>query len=250
MESATQQGKNRTGLQMSPKHAKALLDGASRTVPSSAGDDSAYAALRESYVREADALGSIPPPGTAKGALKSGLQMLTGDRPQVLIDKIAERLAYERSGVRLYDAFLAKLRGADRDLGPVELETALRMQSEELAHFHLLVEALERLGADPTAQTPCADLVGVQGSGFMQALSDPRTSVAQCVDVLLALEAGDNGGWELLIALARECGQDELAGRFDVALREEAEHLATVRHWAQELVLGSVRRGTEAARLS
>jgi hypothetical protein len=250
MESATQQGMNRTGLQMSPKHAKELLDGASRTVPSSAGDESAIAAMRQSYIREADALGSIPPPGTAKGLLKSGLQMLTGNRPQVLIDKIAERLAYERSGVRFYDAFITKLRGSDRDLGPVTLETALRLQAEELAHYHLLVESLERLGADPTAQTPCADLVGVKGVGFMQALSEPRTTVAQAVDTILAIEAVDNDGWELLVALAREAGQDELAQRFQVALQEESEHLATVRQWARELVLGAAHMGSQAARLS
>lgn len=250
MESATRQGMNRTGLQMSPKHAKELLEGAGRTVPSSAGDESAIAAMRQSYIREADALGTVPPPGTAKGLLKSGVQMLTGNRPQMLIDKIAERLAYERSGVRFYDAFITKLRSADRDLGPITLETAIRIQSEELAHFHLLVEALERLGADPTAQTPCADLVGVKGLGFMQALSEPRTSVAQSVDVILAIEAADNDGWELLIALARESGQDELAQRFETALQEENEHLATVRQWARELVLGAARMGSEAARLS
>lgn len=250
MERATQQGMNRTGLQMSPKDAKALLEAAARIGPSSAGDESALAALRESYGREADALGSIPPPGTAKGLLKSGVQMLTGNRPQVLVDKIAERLAYERSGVRLYDAFLAKLRASDRELGPIALETVVRLQAEELAHFHLLTEALERLGADPTAQTPCADLVGVQGVGFMQALTEPRTSVAQAVDVLLAVEAGDNGGWELLVALAHETGQDELAERFQAALDEENEHLATVRGWARDLVLGAARMGTQAARLS
>jgi rubrerythrin len=249
MESSTKQGMNRTGLQMSPKDAAVLLEAPERYPPTARGDESALAAARQSYAREADALGSIPPPGTAKGLLKSGLQMLTGNRPQVLIDKIAERLAYERAGVRMYDAYLAKLRAAGES-GPVDVATVERIQAEELAHVHLLAEALERLGADPTAQTPCADLVGVQGIGFVQALTEPRTSVAQATETILYVELADNDSWALLAQLARECGQDELAERFAVGLREEEEHLAAVRGWAQRLALESVRMGSTAARLS
>ncbi len=249
MESATRQGMNRTGMQMSPKDSAELLEAPTRYPPTSQGDESALAAARQDHAREADALGTIPPPGTAKGLLKSGLQMLTGNRPQVLIDRIAERLAYERAGVRMYDAYLAKLRAAG-DGGPIPVEAVERIQAGELAHVHLLVDALERLGADPTAQTPCADLVGVQGMGFLQALTEPRTSVAQATATLLYVELADNDSWALLSHLARECGQDELAQRFDAGLREEEQHLALLREWTRQLALGAVHAGSPAARLS
>ena len=40
--------------------------------------------------------------------LKTALNKLTGVSPEMLIDKLGERLAFERTGVRLYEALLAK----------------------------------------------------------------------------------------------------------------------------------------------
>jgi hypothetical protein len=37
-----------------------------------------------------------------------GLDILKGESPQILLDKLGERLAFERTGARLYDAFITK----------------------------------------------------------------------------------------------------------------------------------------------
>jgi ferritin-like metal-binding protein YciE len=50
-------------------------------------------------------------------------------------------------------------------------------------------------------------------------------------------ELADNDGWRLLIKLAREMGQDEMAGRFQAALEEEDRHLASLRTWMEEICL-------------
>ncbi len=250
MESSTQQGMNRTGMQMSPVDAKALLSGTERTVPSSPGDASAIAALRQSYAREADALGTVPVPGTMKGALKSGVQMLTGNRPQLLIDKLAERAAFERTGTRLYDALLAKCELRADEIGRDHYERLVAIRDEEARHFGLVTEAIVRLGADPTAQTPCADLAGIEGMGLLQAVSEPRTTVVQSLHAVLIAELADNAGWELLIKLADECGQDEIARSFEPALAAEQTHLAEVKQLVEQLTLGARRLGSEAARLS
>ena len=250
MESSTRLGSNRTGLQMSPADAKQLVEGAERTVPSSAGDASAMALLRQSYVREADALGTVPPPGSVKGLLKSGVQMLGGNRPQVLVDKLAERLAFERAGTRLYDAVLAKCAVRAEELGQGEIARLAEIRDEEARHALLVMEAIETLGADPSAQTPCADLVGVQGLGLLQSITDPRTTIAQSLNSLLVAELTDNAGWELLIRLADESGQAEMARRFEDALAAEQRHLGTVKSLVEELTLGARRMGSAEARLS
>lgn len=234
---ATRLGINRTGLQMSPQHAKEMLE-ASGTLESGAQgkqsqtpDGEALSATRLEYIASADPLGSVPAPATLKGAAKSGAKMLTGRRPQVLIDKLAERLAFERGGTRLYDAVYAKAVAHKDELNQVSAEELLEIRNSEARHALLIKECMETLGADPTAQTPCADLVGVECAGLLQAVTDPRTTLAQTLHAALAAELIDNEGWEDLMALASELGHDDMANRFKTALDEEAVHLTKVRNW-------------------
>lgn len=77
-------GMNRTGIQMSPVDSKAMQDVEPGMLADDGGDDSALAEMRNSYIADADALGSIPLPGTFTGAVNMGRQMLKGDSPQIL----------------------------------------------------------------------------------------------------------------------------------------------------------------------
>jgi hypothetical protein len=63
-----------------------------------------------------------------------------------------------------------------------------------MRHFELVRCTIEMMGCDPTAQTPCADLVGVETLGLVQVLTDPRTTVAQCMNAILTAELADNAG--------------------------------------------------------
>lgn len=231
MKNATKMGSNRTGLQMSPLDAKRLLENTAMTTPPSGGPD-LLMALRGDYIDEAGVVGTVPPPGTVTGVVKSGAEMLTGDRPQVLIDKLGERLAFERGGTRLYDALLAKCGGGAAALdAEVPLDVLERFRNEEAAHALMIAAALEKLGADPTAMTPCADLVGVESQGLMQAITDPRTTLSQSLHAMLVAELADHQGWQLLIALAEQMGHDGLAHDCRTAFEEEERHLASIRAW-------------------
>jgi hypothetical protein len=240
VEKAEQLGmKNRTGMQMSPRHGRALLetlhDMGGIPTPTPSDDTTAAEQLRAGYIEEADALGEIPVPGTLKGVAKSAGKMLKGEHPQVFVDKLAERMAYERGGTRLYDGALTKFRAAARIGGDGNATDAITLQrleeirEQEAEHFALLNDCLEELGCDPTASTPGADLVGVQTIGLLQAMTDPRTSPTQCLNVLLAAELIDVAAWELLIDLAGQLGHDEMAQRFQVAFEQEQTHLDSVR---------------------
>jgi ferritin-like metal-binding protein YciE len=241
MEDPTKLGHNRTGMQMSPLQSEMLLktarDAAVIAEPVDPDQPEALllAELRREYINEAEALGSVPPPGTLSGALKSGAAMITGKRVQVFIDKIAERMAYERGGTRLYDAALVKV-AALAGGTPVTLERVKQIRNQEAEHAEILRQALVSLGADPTAQTPCADLVGVQSMGLMQAITDPRTSLPQTLSSLLAAELIDVASWEMLSRLASSLGHDELAQHFDRALEQENEHLRTISGWYEGLL--------------
>jgi rubrerythrin len=236
VDTKTRMGMNRTGNQTSPTRARRMVDEAARTAPPHDGER--LSGTREGYIAESEPVGTVPLPGTVKGAASTALEKLTGKRPEVLIDKLGERLAFERSGTRLYDALLAKFRAAPEGLPGVSQEQLRRFRDEEASHFNLVADALDRLGADPTAQTPSADVTGVSSLGLLQAIDDPRTTLPQALQVLLMAELIDNDGWEFLIELTQELGQDELAEDFRRALEEERVHLSEVRRWAQEAVLG------------
>lgn len=129
--------------------------------------------------------------------------------------------------------------------GESPLQTLQRIRGEELQHFRMLCEEVERMGGDPTSQTPCADVSATAAMGIVQVVTDPRTTLAQCLNAILTAEMTDNAGFELLITLAEQAGQDELAGKLLGALAQEQEHLAVIKGWLTALSLRAA--GTDAA---
>jgi hypothetical protein len=237
MEKSTEVGLNRTGVDMSPIDTKEMLALSRATPPSSGGDEMSMAAVRREYNAEAEELGSIPPPGTLKGVASTAVQKLTGKNPEAFIDKLGCRLAFERTGVRLYDALIAKCSTAPGADVQVPLDTLWTFRNQELQHFKLVEAAIRSIGADPTAQTPSADVDGVASMGLIQVLTDPRTSVAQCLEAILIAELADNDAWHMLILLAEKMGMNDMARDFRIALNEEDNHLMHVRQWYKQLVL-------------
>lgn len=246
MENRTELGMNRTGMQVSPIDQKKMREVTELTVPSSEGDESALNALRAEYIAEADPVGTVPPPGTMKGIAKTGAKMLTGKRPQVFVDKLGERLAFERTGTRLYAALIGKCEVPYEGPNVIEVDTLLHFQQEEAAHFALVKQCIEQLGGDPTAQTPCADVAGVESMGLLQVITDPKTTINQSLHAILVAELTDNAAWEELIALAREMGHEDMAARFEEAAVHEAEHLETVKQWHLEATLQEARAKSKA----
>jgi rubrerythrin len=229
----TDLGGNRTGVQTAPARTKEMLE---NTAAVAADPDGAreIAATRAELSRNAPPVGTMPLPGNLKGAAQTAVKALKGEKAAVFLDKLAERLAFERTGVRLYEAILAKVPASRTSKGTFSVEELRRFCDEELAHMHLVKEAIEKVGGDPTAMSPCADLKGVEGMGLVQVVTDPRTTLTQCLEALLVAELADNDGWKILIAMAEAIGQDDLAGRFTEALAEEDQHLLSVRTWIAE----------------
>ena len=246
MKEQSSMGMNRTGVQMSPLNTSDMKSGMPASMPSPMpGDETALADMRSSYIAEADPVGSVPLPGTMTGAFTTGASMLKGKEPQVLLDKLGERLAFERTGTRLYDALITKFKAVEDNPTSMTLAELQEIRQDELKHFVLVSQAIEAMGGDSTAQTPCADVTGVEAMGLMQVLTDPRTTIAQSLDAILVVELADNAAWEMLIALAEANGQDQMIDGFAAALEEERTHLQLVRKWCEEAVLGtSVSQGT------
>jgi len=224
-------GHNRTGIGTAREFSDAMLEGTSEFLPSAVGDERDIARVREDYAKDADPLGSVPPPATLGDAVRTAAQGIRGLRPTQFIDKLGERLAFERSGVRLYEALLSKFSVfGSFEGGPTRDELELQMR-EEYEHFRMLTEAVTSVGGDPTVVTPSADLHATMTKGILEVMVDPRTTFVQCLEALLVVELADNECWESLTELAQQSGARELATAFDAAREEEAEHLENVRTW-------------------
>lgn len=237
MKEEAQMGMNRTGIQMSPIDTKAMQSIPQKEGHPASGDEAAASEMRAAYISTADQVGSVPMPGTMKGAVKTGASMLTGNDAQLFLDKLGERLAFERTGTRLYDALITKIEALG-DTGTVNSADLRHIRNEEARHFMMVTKAIESLGGDPTSQTPCADVAGVEAMGLVQVITDPRTTLAQSLHSILVAEMTDNAGWEMLIAMARDQGHEQIANEFTTALENEREHLQKVQQWFEEATLG------------
>lgn len=237
MEDKTRLGVNRTGMQMAPFEGPQQVDYAGAVPADAPGGSQAMAAARTAYIQEADRIGSVPLPGTVKGVVQATLGKIQGKAPEVLFDRLGQRLAFERTGTRLYEAAATKAEAAQPAVQAELCEDLRRICRQEHAHFLLLQSAMRTLGGDPTAQTPCADASAVASLGLMQVVTDPRTTVNQCLDALLTAELTDEAGWELLVAVAEQAGHAAMAESFRQPMAQEEEHLQTIKRWLTERVL-------------
>lgn len=229
----TDLGANRTGVQTAPARTRKMAEN-TEAVPAAPLEANALALARAELSQQAPPVGTMPLPGNLEGVAKAAAKALKGEKATVFIDKLGERLAFERTGTRLYEAVLAKFPASRTTEGTLTVDEVRRFRDAELRHMHLVREAIEAVGGDPTAQTPCADVAGVQAMGLVQVVTDPRTTLTQCLDAILTAELADNDGWKTLIALAEAMDQPGLARRFADALAEEDHHLASVRAWLAE----------------
>lgn len=234
MKEAAEFGLNKTPAQLNPAMTQAMIEGYEEFPPHC--EDRAMDAftMRKSYIESSEQLGAVPLPSTLKGAVSTGVQAIKGNSPSVMIDKLGERLAFERSGVRLYDALITKCQSAEPVL---DVSTLEQFRNDEAEHFALVQDCIVSMGGDPTAQTPGADSSGMAAMGLMQVMNDPRSSISQCVEAILMAELADVAAWELLIELVDEAGLSEYVDKFQQAKQTEDQHMQTMKDWLQSLTL-------------
>ena len=240
MKKPTDTGGNRTGIKTSPAESKKTIEGADAGTPveMTSTDPVELHSMRAKYSESASPIGSMPPPGTLRQSAKAAVKTLTGKHMNVFVDQLGARLAFERTGTRIYEALLVKLEAASvHDGGPTR-DDLEHIRDEELAHAAMLIDCFEEIGADSTAVTPAADVQAVASCGIVQIVADPRTTLTQALEAVLTAELTDVESWQLLADMAGKLGQEDMANRFNRAFHEEQEHLIKVRDWLSSSLLG------------
>ena len=211
MRQSAQQGNNQTGMLAAGERGQEMLEGTPEFRPSSPGSAQAIAAVRMAYAQEGEGLGETP--------------------PTLLMDKLGERLAFERAGARLYEALLSKYEAYGSFDGGPSGDELLHILTEEYEHADVLEAAIKTLGGDPTVLTPSANLTANISAGLPQVMTDPRTNLLQSLEAIVVAELADNECWPALAQLAGAGGHDQLVEQCVEAIRHERDHLRSVRMW-------------------
>jgi len=240
---ATDIGMNRTGMQTSPLASKDMLTGSAEGKPTSAGTAAAVQAWRADFAREAQPVGTVPPPGTVKGMAKSAMQAIKGDKVSVFVDKLGQRLGAARMSARLYETALMKFEVHGTWEGGPTREALLQHRVDALTNLARVRSAIETLGADPTAMTPAANLAALTSLGIPGVVSDPRTSLRESLDGILASCLFDEAGWELTVDIAHELGHKQLAGTFELSLAASHQHVLRLKEWLRAGAMSELKVG-------
>ena len=208
-------GGNRTGM-ATAHDAKRMLDipHVSRDMgPTTRGSEQDMARVRVRYARA----------GTPQGTMPDVEPELA-----LLVDLLGARLAFERGGVRLYEALISKLDAyGSFDRGPLRRDLE-QIRNDEHRHVLMLDRLLHDLGADPTAVTPCANREVVSSKGIIDVMLDPRTSLLDGLESIIIAELADHEQWMALVDTARDLGRENLARIFQANQATEEEHLSKV----------------------
>lgn len=227
--------RNRTGIATSPDMAKEMIENARELTPAPDPQATPLDAVRGAYILESEPFGSMPPAATVGEAATELVKSLAGKNTVVLLDALGARLQFERTGTRLYQALLAKARAFGQEKGGPSEADLTEIRDEELAHFQLVKDTIESLGADPTAVTPSANVEALASTGLLQVVSDSRIGMRSSLCAILIAELADRDSWQLLVRVAGALGQKELAERFTAALAVEEQHVTRVRAWLSAL---------------
>ncbi len=152
-----------------------------------------------------------------------------------VIDLLNERLVFERTGVKLYDAILDRMRASNEKPITKMIDQMQEHRDQEKEHEEWLEEQVRRLGGDAHGKTEMALLIEKESRGIEDVILDGDPAVPHLFHALFAAELVDNAGWDLLVQLADEADDHDAKRAFKKRLHEEEEHLVFMRRTLEKL---------------
>jgi ferritin-like metal-binding protein YciE len=154
-----------------------------------------------------------------------------------VVDLLSERLAFERSTVRLYDRILETLRGSTEAAARDLHATMLKHRGEEEEAARWLEGRIRELAGDGGAETDLGRLATREARGIEEVADADGADATHLFHALLAVEGVDVAGWELLVELAEGAGDARARHDLERHLRRERQHLAFVRRAIERLAV-------------
>ncbi len=167
------------------------------------------------------------------------MDKLAQHNKEKVIDVLGERLAFERSGVKLYDKILERMKTSKDPKVAKMLDQMQEHRDQEKEHEEWLEGCIRQLGGDDKKLTEKAHLVTRESKGIEEVIMKDA-ELPHLFHALLAAELVDNAGWYLLVQLADEAGDSKAKREFKKRLHEEEEHLVLMREAMKNLALHEV----------
>ncbi len=168
------------------------------------------------------------------------MERLVKHNAAFVLDVLSGRLAFERTGVKLYDNAIRKIERNSEPRYHALVGQMCEIRDEEAEHAQWLEALIRGLGGNPDEKTDLAELESEESCGIESIVVDGHDKVIHVLHALLAAELADNAGWDLLVALADEAGDRSAKREFKKRLHEEEEHLVFVRRALASLAKYSV----------
>jgi len=159
------------------------------------------------------------------------LSLSTWVHPTWLLDKVSERLAFQRRGVQLYNELLRKLDTVGSFKGGPNSSELHDILSDENRHLLMLTDTLNELRGTSAVSPNTADMGTSLSDSVLTMVTDPGTSFLQSLEAIVVTELADGEAWPLLADLARAAGEDIFAHQCDRARLNKERHLRKIRRW-------------------
>lgn len=157
------------------------------------------------------------------------MEKLARHNAALVLDVLSGRLAFERTGVTLYDAVIQKIERAGEPRYHVLIDQLRHNRNEEKEHEEWLEAQIRALGGSAHETTTMSQLELEESTGIKSVIVDGHQKVLHLLHALLAAELADNAGWDLLVKLADDTGDTAAKAQFAKRLAEEVKHLAFIR---------------------
>jgi rubrerythrin len=156
-----------------------------------------------------------------------------------LMTLLSERLAFERTAVRLYDAALEKLQASgDEDVMKV-VPTMQGYRDQEEEHANWIEAQMQKLGHVPRT-TPLTQAVQRESRGMEQVIAGRDDGLLPVLHALYGVELMDNAGWDVLLQVAQQAGDDNALIELNERVEHEKQHLDLIRTCMLEFTKKSV----------
>jgi bacterioferritin (cytochrome b1) len=156
-----------------------------------------------------------------------------------LIELLTERVEFERAAVVLYDTLLAKLRqGANPTLSGLVPQLRLH-RDDEVEHAEWLEGLVTKLGGAPR-HSPLSQAVARESRALESVVQHADGEILPAFHAMLSSELMDFEGWELLLKIARDIGDNEAVPELERRVERERAHLELIRQAMQALMADSV----------
>jgi rubrerythrin len=146
-----------------------------------------------------------------------------------LIDLLAARLAFERASGALYDTIVAILEESDDSFVGQLIPAMREYRDEERERAGWLAQLIRSLGGDPEEATAMSALVETELSGLVKVARGGDRDVSHLFHTLLTASLADTAGWQLLVTLAAEAGDEPMRAPLAGFFGREQDHLDFLR---------------------